>query len=46
MFTAFAAAGIFLGSFLGKKISGAALKVGFGWFVLIMGSFIIVKELF
>lgn len=38
-------AGIFIGGQLGKKIPGAKLKKGFGWFVLAMGSYILVKEL-
>ena len=38
--------GIFLGGFLSKKIPGDKLKKGFGWFVLGMGIFIIVKEVF
>ena len=41
-----AIAGIFIGSALGKKIQGGKLKKGFGWFVLVMGIYIIVKELF
>jgi uncharacterized membrane protein YfcA len=45
-FTAFAVAGIFLGIFLAKKIHGDKLKKAFGWFVLIMGIYIIIKELF
>lgn len=45
-FTAFAVAGIFIGIFLSKKISGEKLKKAFGWFVLIMGVYIIVKEIF
>jgi uncharacterized membrane protein YfcA len=43
--TALAIAGIFIGNRLSKKIDGAALKKGFGWFVLVMGIYIIVKEL-
>ncbi len=46
MFTAFAVVGIFIGILLSKKISGEKLKKAFGWFVLIMGIYIIVKELF
>ena len=38
--------GMYLGTYLAKKISGEALKKGFGIFVFIMGIFIIVKELF
>jgi uncharacterized protein len=45
-FTALAIAGIFIGSKLADKISGSSLKKGFGWFVLIMGIYIIIKELF
>ncbi len=44
-FTFFAIIGIFIGDFLSKKIDGDKLKTGFGWFVLIMGIYIIVKEL-
>lgn len=42
--TAFAIAGIFLGMALSKKINGSKLKPAFGWFVLIMGIYIIIKE--
>jgi uncharacterized membrane protein YfcA len=42
--TAFAAVGIFIGIYLSKKIDGAKLKPIFGWFVLIMGVYIIIKE--
>ena len=45
-FTLFAVIGIFIGDYLSKKINGNQLKTGFGWFVLIMGIFIIVQELF
>ena len=44
--TALAVGGIFLGSWLSHKIHGDKLKKAFGWFVLIMGIYIIVKELF
>ena len=44
--TAFAVVGIFIGAALSKKIDGAKLKPAFGWFVLIMGIYIIIKELF
>ena len=46
IFTAFSIAGIFIGILLSKKIPGQKLKKGFGWFVLIMGVYIIFKELF
>jgi len=45
-FTAFAVAGIFIGIVLSKKINGDKLKKAFGWFVLVMGIYIIVKEIF
>ena len=45
-FTGVAVAGILIGSYLSRKIDGAKLKTGFGYFVLLMGSYIIVKELF
>lgn len=44
--TAIAIAGIFTGGAMAKKIAGEKLKKGFGWFVLIMGIYIIIKELF
>lgn len=44
--TALAIAGIFIGNALSKKVSADSLKKGFGWFVLIMGIYIIVKEVF
>lgn len=44
MVTAFAVIGIFIGTFLSKKIDGAKLKPAFGWFVLVMGIYIIIKE--
>jgi uncharacterized membrane protein YfcA len=46
MITAIAIAGILAGGYIGKKISGEKLKKAFGWFVLIMGICIIIKELF
>ncbi len=36
--------GIFIGIFLSKKIDGNKLKKSFGWFVLIMGIYIISQE--
>lgn len=44
--TALAIVGIFIGNRLSKSVSPVALKKGFGWFVLLMGIYIIVKELF
>lgn len=46
LFTAFSVVGIFIGSFLSKKIDGGKLKTAFGWFVLVMGVYILFKELF
>lgn len=43
-FTGFSIAGIFAGIWLSKFIDGKKLKKGFGWFVLIMGIYIIIKE--
>ena len=43
--TAFAIGGIFIGNMLSKKIDGNKLKKGFGWFVLVMGVYIIFTEL-
>ncbi|MDB5119617.1 MAG: hypothetical protein JWN56_835 [Sphingobacteriales bacterium] len=42
--TLIAAAGIFVGGLIGKKIPGENLKKGFGWFVLLMGIYIIARE--
>lgn len=36
--------GILIGSTLSKKIDGKKLKPAFGWFVLVMGFYIIIKE--
>lgn len=43
---AIAIAGIIIGSHLSKKIDGKKLKPAFGWFVLIMGIYIITREIF
>lgn len=37
--------GMFIGNALSKKIDGSKLKTGFGWFILIMAIYILVKEL-
>lgn len=44
-FTSLSIAGIFVGGYLNKFIDGKKLKKGFGWFVLVMGIYIIGKEL-
>lgn len=41
----FAIAGIYIGGALSKKINGEKLKPAFGWFVLVMGIYILIKEL-
>jgi len=43
--TGIAIAGIFVGNYLSKRIDAAKLKTGFGWFVLVMGIYVILKEL-
>jgi len=42
--TAMAVVGIIVGNQLSKKIDGNKLKKGFGWFVLVMGLYILIKE--
>ncbi len=44
IFSALATVGILGGSYLGRYISGNKLKPIFGWFVLVMGLFILLKE--
>jgi len=44
-FTAISIGGIWLGVFLNRFIDGSKLKKSFGWFVLVMGIYIIWKEL-
>jgi uncharacterized membrane protein YfcA len=43
--TGLAIVGIFLGDILSKKVDGNKLKVGFGWFVLVMGIYILIQQL-
>lgn len=45
LFTVFSIIGIFLGIYINKFIDGTKLKKGFGWFVLVMGVYIVIKEL-
>lgn len=45
VFSAVAVGGILLGSFLSKRVPNEKLKPAFGWFVLVMGVYIIAKEL-
>lgn len=44
-FTAFAVVGILFGQFLSYNISNERLKPAFGWFVLAMGIWVLVKEI-
>ena len=44
-FTILSIIGIFIGIYLTQFIEGKKLKKGFGWFVLIMGIYIVLKEL-
>lgn len=44
LFTGISVVGMFVGIWLNKFIDGKKLKNGFGWFVLIMGIYIIFKE--
>ena len=46
LFSSLSIVGIFIGIYLTRFISGTQLKKGFGWFVLIMGTFILLKEIF
>lgn len=46
IFTGMSILGIFFGGYLNKFIDGKKLKKGFGWFVLVMGVYIIWKELY
>lgn len=45
IFTAISTVGIFIGIWLNNFIDGKKLKKGFGWFVLVMGIYIIYKEI-
>ncbi|HEK19537.1 sulfite exporter TauE/SafE family protein [Mucilaginibacter sp.] len=45
IFSAFAVAGITVGSSLTKHINDAKLKPAFGWFVLLMGVFVLITTL-
>lgn len=45
LFTAFSIVGLFIGIWATKKVNQKKLKDGFGWFVLVMAAFILIKEL-
>lgn len=44
--TVLAILGIFIGNSLSKKINGNKLKKGFGYFVLVMGFYILIQQIF
>ncbi len=44
VFSCIAMVGILMGSFLSGKVSNEKLRTSFGWFVLMMGVYIIVRE--
>lgn len=46
IFSSLSIVGIFIGSAFADKIDSSKLKRGFGWFVLAMGVYILVKEVF
>ena len=46
VFSAFAVVGILIGSYLTRFVSNEKLKPAFGWFVLVMGVYILTKEIF
>ena len=46
IFTGLSIVGIFIGGYLNKFIDEKKLKTAFGWFVLVMGIYIIWKEIF
>lgn len=46
IFSSLSILGIFIGIFLNSKINGASLRKGFGWFVLAMGIFVILQEIY
>jgi len=45
LFTIASIGGILIGNAISKKVDDGKLKTGFGWFVLFMGIYIIIKEL-
>ena len=46
IFSTISIVGIFIGTFLSTKVHADKLKTSFGWFVLVMGVYIIIKEIF
>ena len=46
IFTSLSVVGVFSGILISKKVNGKKLKPIFGWFILAMGIYIILKEIF
>ncbi len=46
VFTPLSIVGIFIGIYLNQFVDGKKLKKGFGWFVLVMGIYIILREVY
>lgn len=46
IFSTISIVGIFVGTFLSTKVHADKLKTSFGWFVLVMGVYILIKEIF
>lgn len=44
IFTAISIIGIFIGTYISTFIEGKKLEKGFGWFVMFMGVYILIKE--
>ncbi|TDH28561.1 sulfite exporter TauE/SafE family protein [Segetibacter sp. 3557_3] len=44
LISAIAIAGIFIGGYFNQRVNSEKLKKGFGWFVLVMGIYIIIRE--
>lgn len=44
--TGLAITGIFIGNQLSKRVNGEQLKKGFGWFVLLMGVYVLIRTLY
>jgi uncharacterized membrane protein YfcA len=46
LFTIASIIGIFIGNVISKRVEDEKLKISFGWFVLAMGIYIIIREIF
>jgi uncharacterized protein len=44
--TLIAITGVFIGTYFNRQVNSQKLKKGFGWFILVMAMYIIVKEIF